>query len=531
MPTARSFALVAVALLIGCSEGNLVGTGGVPDAGVMGGGGVGGSRLGAAGFGGGAGGFAVIGGRSGTGNDGNVAGVGGDGQTGGAGQTAGAGGGVVDTCLPVSDLRCAPSLCGNGVLDTCLVRSGLGGCPEVAVQEACEAAEMGGQTCESAGFGSGKVKCSPFCEADTTMCEECKPLTSSLLRCGDLPTAGIYVRQAALAGTDTEVGLAWVDIDGNGNVGSLSFARLSPSLDVLSQTSADEPRKPWLSSVDVAPLPSGWVVAVAVDPDVVIHRFDPSGQPGARTVVETAPAGVLVPPILAPRPGGGPLMVWQTDAGVRAAVIAADGSSTTRPVTVAAGEELRSAFSATFVAGSFYVGMQVNDGSDRGQLRVVRLGTDGQPAETFQALAGVTVVDPVLVSGGDDLRVLYHTLEGWTANLEEIWELELAGIGPTGAAIAPQLEIPHEPDAFLNAIGLGFGSDTGLVLVGFSDMVSVSVARVRRDGGFATAPVKITGNASENYFSARLATRRGPDAVVLWFSPSTGRFRIARAVL
>ena len=86
----------------------------------------------------------------------------------------------------------------------------------------------------------------------------------------------------------------------------------------------------------MAPLPSGWDVAGYAAPDIFLHAIDATGQDVGRLVVATIPAAEAVSgvPILAARPDGGPLFVWSRAGEVRAAVVAADGRSTTAPVVL-----------------------------------------------------------------------------------------------------------------------------------------------------------------------------------------------------
>src|SRR6187549_3626549 len=140
----------------------------------------------------------------------------------------------------------------------------------------------------------------------------------------------------------------------------LSFARRSPNLDLIDTTvlEATTPRRcdhRWVGAA-VAPLSTGWVVAIAGDPEVFVHVLDASGHSIARIVVDLlAPFASFGAPILVSRPGGGPLLVWPTDMGVRATVLSADGRSFTPPITLPAPNALSySPIGATYLSGDFY---------------------------------------------------------------------------------------------------------------------------------------------------------------------------------
>src|SRR5204862_6762351 len=119
--------------------------------------------------------------------------------------------------------------------------------------------------------------------------------------------------------TDSEVAVAAVAYDGQG-ASYLRFARRSPSLTLMTFMSLDGNSGPSyfnsLTGTAVAPLPSGWVVAACDVPEIYVHAVDAQGQDGGRVVVSASTANldscVWPPPILAARPGEGPLMLWLT---------------------------------------------------------------------------------------------------------------------------------------------------------------------------------------------------------------------------
>jgi hypothetical protein len=66
--------------------------------------------------------------------------------------------------------------------------------------------------------------------------------------------------------------------------------------------------------------------------------------------------------------------------------------------------------------------------------------------------------------------------------------------------------------------GVGFGSDTAVMLWGFDDSFPLRLARVATDGTLEAPTRLIAGGPpiGETWF--RDIVRRGPDAVVLWMS-------------
>jgi hypothetical protein len=87
----------------------------------------------------------------------------------------------------------------------------------------------------------------------------------------------------------------------------------------------------FLDTVAVAPTASGWLVAACGGGNVFVHALDASGKKIARTVLSDGASltlgcstGSLV---LAPRPGGGALLMWTAYYDTVAVLIGADGSA------------------------------------------------------------------------------------------------------------------------------------------------------------------------------------------------------------
>jgi hypothetical protein len=529
----RLFATAVALSFIACSSGSL-------DNGHDGGGGAG-FGTGEAG-GGGTGGFAGVGtGEAGAGGTGGFAGVGGSvagspgrggasggGPSGGASGNGGSGGaaarggsGPGESCLPMTP-SCPSTLCGNGVRDTCRVRAGLGFCPEVDATEICDGADLGGETCEKRGFGSGTLSCATGCWLDTSRCSECVP-SAAVVRCGAAPVTA-DPRAMAVAATEAEVALAWIEGDVDGPP-VLRFARFGPNLDLISATYIADPAlgaiprgqlpDPDFTGVSVAPIPSGWVIAGFVESDVFFHVLDASGNAVARTSVESvSPYVMRAFPKLVARAGGGPLMHWQTNDDVRAVVIAADGRSATPRLTVALVGYTSGPTSGTFAADAFHLMVRVTDFNGLPTYFLLfRIAPDGTLSATSEPLPGVRNRLASLAAGAGDLRVVYTD-----ENEAIVWrKLTLSG-APSAAPVLLARESTR------TAFAVGFDSDTVALLVGPTAAIGLGVMRVAANGAVVTPQLKLEVGATLAWYDV---VRRGPDLVAMWTTGAPG-FRIAR---
>jgi hypothetical protein len=554
-------ALVAALLVAACSSsgGVLTGTGGTGGATTDGRGGADGPGAGgavgaaaASGSGGlGVGGGAGSSGGAGAGRGGGGAGSGGSAGTdrgggggGGSGGAAGQGGtsalsgrggttpvtgsgGSGESCLSGPPQQCPLSLCGNGTLDHCMAPAGFGFCPLVPQVERCDGADLNGQTCQTVGYGAGTLACSSNCALDTKGCTECVALDASLLRCGDAPITAAAIA-AGISATDSEVALAWFEVDAASKP-LLGFARLTPSLDLaaprrLTDEGTPGPIDTSVVDIRVAPLPSGWIVAGFYAPDLFFHAVSAAGEDMGRNVVSpiTDLSGGLA---LAARPGGGPLLAWGSVEGVRVSVIASDGSSATAQALTDTGYVESGWLSAVYAGGAFYVACTVSTAASSAQLRLVRVGVDGTPGAAVDALAGVEVRAPLLVSDGTDLRVLYATLDG-----APVWQR----IDFTGAALGPPVSVAVGSGFTWSSAAVAVGSATAVLAFGSAPLGApatgttglLGIARLADDGTIAT-PTKTFARAFPWAFGAVDLARRGPDLIVHW-GQFDGQPRIAR---
>jgi hypothetical protein len=445
-----------------------------------------------------------------------------DGGLGGSGGSlpsgiSGAPGNFCSTPLPPA---CGGIVCGNGVRDQCMSAANVG-CTAMTVTEACDGTDLGGATCASQGFAGGTLTCTESCGFDLSVCTACLPTGDGVVRCGPAglgapgPSRPLWM---ALAASATEVGLAWTDYDqlyGHWRVG---FSRLSPSLDVIATTTFETYDAGELAS---APLADGWVVAEVMLEGLVLYTLDAGGQKLARMVVEENPrdpnswdASVQSPKIQAPklvaRSDGGPLLLWRNADGYRAAIVAADGRSTSAPVNLPnAGVEGFSPAAAAYVEGAFSVVVRVS--LDDG-LRLVRIGADGHIISSEKILAGQTVGAPDLATGTTDHRLIYEIPGAGTDPAEgRIMFRHLSASGaPTGTA-APFASLGAYR-AETAAAGLG---DDSLVLLSSSSPEQLALARLDSNGQLVGA-IRPLAKAPSGSLHYPLLAKRGPDVIVGW---------------
>lgn len=485
-------------------------------------------------MGGGAGGAA--GSAAGSGGLGGAGGAVAGGAGGGAGAmvcpSAGSGGGVSpgrggapsdppcpDILLP--DCVGDGPVCGNGTVETCLRPAQFGFCQKYAVGQACDGPDLGGQTCQSQGFGSGTLACSGSCALDTGGCSECTA-DASLLRCGAAPVEIPWMD--AMAATDDAVAVVWVE-QPTSAPGHINLARLSPSLDVVSVTKLSGDARS-VSGVLLAALPSGWLVAGYDEPELFIYALDANGNEVARSVVAEVQAPALTAwPVLVPRPTGGPLIVWGRSGVPRAVVVAPDGRSISRELTLPAENAPQiNLMSGAFAGGAFYLATivypDVTDASS-GRFRLVRVAQDGTSATTVNGLPGEQVWDPTLITVDDGLRVIYSGQLPCDPN----WYALMQAVGPDGAALSSPVVLGDGRVGFSSS-AVVFGSDI-VTLSGVLAPEALGVVRIAPSGRFAGPEHKIARTPRSNFNGSRLV-RRGPDAVVAWTSDARPGPQLAR---
>jgi hypothetical protein len=504
--------LVLTLLLAGCGGGSLMPAGAGGDA----------TRL--TGF---------AGGRAGISG---VAGIGG-GYGGGSGAASGGTGGNCSfsgTGIGGYQINC-PGLCGNGRRETCPSYEPGRRCTDAPpFIESCDGADLGSKDCTTFGYVTGELACGPNCTFDTTACSDCVPLGANLASCGDAPVHFIPAG-LAIAGNDREIALAWSEIDPGTGLNILGFARLSPTLVLLSSSRIVEPAlhaDQGSGMVAVAPLPSGWVVAASGGDTIFTHAFSATGADLGGMTVATNAAGALSSFYLVGRPGGGPLIAWETVGGspgdqLNVAVVGDDGRSVSLPGVLPLDSYygLRNVVSA---AGAFYALLPVAGVDDAIHLRIYRIETDGTPGSSFDLLPGIRTNSPMLVADANDLRVIYEDITSGDPTTPDSG-LFVQKLDSNGAAVGPRARVggANAPSYILATTPIALGADTVALLLGVTADNALGLTRLAADGTPITPPFPIA-RIVQAYTPAVMA-RRGPEIVVVWATGWNGRIRLARA--
>jgi hypothetical protein len=530
---------LAVAAAVGaCSKGTLgdVGTGGMTGQ-VTGLGGVSGPSVGSGGAIGGVG-FVGSGGLGGSGS-GGVIGSGRGGFVGsGSGGFSGTGGPGQVPCPPPEPPVCG-SLCGNGRIDSCTPERQPwypGGCILSPTIEECDGADLGRHAshCAMLGYASGTPTCGAACLPESRGCSECRTGLPSLVSCGPLPLAPTESAAAfAMAATDNEVGLALVTYDdGGGGGGTLSFRRLTPALDVATNTkllgTAGLSAGAYFDTVAVAPIPSGWVIATCVEMQLHVFTVDTVGGSALRAAAPvSADFNCAWGMGMASRPGGGPLLFWGSGASLNVAFVAADGRSVGAPtgiVSAAAGPY--GWFDAAWVGDAFELVATIYSPVDySNSLRVVRIDPTGPLTSRDLLIDGDFFELPKIVTGAQDLRMTFGaTSQGPIAGaLGVVWQR----FGPGGEPL-DSVELVRSSYGVTSSPAVAFGDDT-VVLMGTTNSVALSVTRLGPDAAILTPTYEIARGPAY-YTMGHAIVRRGPDVVIGWISAdSVGpRMKVAR---
>jgi hypothetical protein len=406
--------------------------------------------------------------------------------------------------------------------------------------EPCDGTEGIGAVCAGLGFGSGNVTCTASCTFDTSACSECLPI-ANLAGCGPVPVTTAQPLAMAIAATDAEVALAWAE-QTPAQPPTLHFARLSPSLELIGATAIPDPAFAAATSglaapavLAVAPLPSGWVVAGYAAPELFLQAIDATGQPVARLVVAQVPAAAATAgsPILAARADGGPLLVWSQGGEIRAAVVAADGRSTTASVVLStAPARVLGSPSAIFGRDTFSVVFSVDGGANRRQLRLARVGTDGILSGVTDALLGTDVwnatLGPSQARGSSDLTVVYQRFANPCVTDQGL-SIYAQRIGYTGVPLADAVLVgrPGEFDGWAETTAFTQTDSSMLLLRAASGQAALSYGWIKAQGKeFGTAS-RIALDSSASFRSLNLV-RCGNEAIAAWLvSPRPG-IRMAR---
>jgi hypothetical protein len=497
----------------------------------MGSGGTGGSAAGTSGGG-------TVGGSPEGGMSGSAAGASAGGMSGSAGSTSGTGagglGGTTGTadwfggsgtglftgtagtgvsCVQPPPRNCGTSLCGNGTRDTCEYSTGPGTCPAASFTEECDGTDFGAVNCIAWGFGSGTLTCSYECRVDFSTCRACG-MAPSIASCGQAPFTSDPSRMG-IGANDTQVAVAWIQQQPFGSTPALYVSRLSPMLELIGTTHFDDTKLGGsLENVVIAPLASGWVAAGWANSEVFIRGIDANGGDLGRLTVDTVGVDdLLAMPVLASRPNGGPLLVWQSKTALKAAVVAADGRSISTPRTLPSGGVVTGFDPAVYAGGAFYIAELVGPpfATTPQPMRIQRVEADGTPGTAVDALPGVTAWTASLVEGADDLRVLYRgAVPGGTSSSNQ--SVQLQRIDASGQAVLPAPVVIDQAEGGW-ATGTAFGGDTVVVSAKIEHLLSVT--RIGSDGTIVTPTRTVAATQFSSFFSQGFA-RRGADVVIAW---------------
>jgi hypothetical protein len=492
------------------TDGGAGATGG-GDAGQSGGGQSGSSAAaGTTGGGGTTGAGGASGGAAGTTGVGGAAGV-----VGAAGTTGAAGSiGALSGCFPAmmqatgSFTGACATTCGNGTIDSCTYTTlcpGSAGhvCPMATFTESCDGAALGNNSCASLGFSGGTLRCGSWCGLDTRACDACEYATSIVGCLSAVPEVSDPTA-LALAATDTEIAIAWLDGESDAARTGLRFARFRPDLSRISQSECFGPAA--ATQASLAATPSGWLLAATAADGVHVFALSPAGAPSGP---ERLIAGAK-DPLLAGRPTAGPLLSWTAGGKTFVKLLLADGSDETTAVSIFPYAIDSSA--AVFTGDGFLLASRL------AQIVTTRIGTDGQ-------LAGQTTIPsalnastpngyaPGLAWNGTSAAVAYSVGQVATAGPSSVAWLR---VDRSGAAMG----VPTMLAAFPTQVTSTPIDGTPIAAVGDKMYVlarpasALQFAKVDVAGATVAIPSGLSHDPS-GVRSYRIA-KRGPDVIAAW---------------
>jgi hypothetical protein len=411
------------------------------------------------------------------------------------------------------------------VIDRCVTQYAVG-CPVVAEREQCDGRDFGGvgqESCVAQGYGSGTLTCASDCTVDPiTTCSPCLPQGSLVAGCGPLPLDSQYFSLPSLAATETEVGVALIAYGQYPNQWLL-FERVAPDLSVLGTSSFPTPDGTQFGTA-LAPLPKGgWTIAVCADHEVYLQTLTAAGEDAGRVSVArdiyTYSICTSSTPVLAARPGGGPLLLWQSEAGTYMSLVADDGLSVSPPQLVVGDKAQHwDSPAAAWVGDEFAVAAPLDlDGFGLVRaLRLLRIGPDGSVGVVSDHLMGEFDANIRMANGPDarDVRIVYSgvTPGGDTSVISETvwWRPDPSGPGQFAL-------VAMAPDFYGPAPAVALGDDT-VVLASRVYGDGIGVTRLTSDGRVVW-PYREVARSSPGYTSGFDMVRRGPEIVVAFSGP------------
>ncbi len=487
-------------------------------------------------FAAGVGGAAGAAASSGSGGDGVPSAGGRGGGSGGVGGGSGGLGGSGSVICPPPGPPVCGTQCGNGVIDACN-RGITPECTTYALVEECDAGQFGKDSCTARGYGSGALTCSSNCTVDKTTCSDCMPNGGALLDCRPAPITFPYVGGFGIAATDSEIGLAQIDYNLESYTSRLSFARLDTNLALrpanvveLEDTAQAGPLQGTnIDATAVAATASGWLVAGCGLAEVFVHAIDLTGTAVGRTVVASNSAvydclpGTLS---LVLQPGGVTLLLWGTNYGAAAALIAADGRSVDQLTLLpSVSPFLRGNPTAAWIGDTFFIAAPIFNDAFADAIRVLSMTANGTTTVVGDILESEMAFAPGFARGAADMRLIYSGLPvGGRSDLDVavLWRR----LGPAGELLGPPVTVGVYPNFLGRTAALAFGDDTVILLNGF-DRHQMAVIRIDKDGKIVKPAYDVAISPDEGLRQFDMV-RRGTDIVVGWLQTRGAGVTLAR---
>jgi hypothetical protein len=381
-------------------------------------------------------------------------------------------------------------------------------CPTETYSEICDGTDLGTSTCASLGYAGGTLRCGAWCGFDTRGCDACEH-GPAIAGCVSAVPEVAAPTELALATTDAEIAVAWLDGDSQATRTGLRFARFRPDLSRLSLSDCFGPAAP--TQVAVAATPSGWLVAATSTDGLHVLALSATGAPtGHDRVIAGAQD-----PLLVGRPNGGPLLYWTVGGQTFASLARADGSDETAAVTV-----------FPYVIGTS-AGVFTGDGfllaSRLALIWTTRIGTDGKIANqtTIQSTLKASGYAPGLAWNATSAAISYWANDAAATGGPSLAWLRVDRTGaPLGAATVIGSSLALGDATSVSGTPL---APLGAQTVMLSAPTQTSLAAVKWDAADAAvgAPFGVTHDPA--LVRAYRLGSRGDEVIAAWIT--SGGFR------
>jgi hypothetical protein len=455
---------------------------------------------------------------AGAGGQSGAAGGSGQGGAGGGGQGGAAGAALVPitACFTVDQTSTVstpcPVTCGNGAIDSCTYMvacpGAAGTCPTATYSEICDGSALGTSTCGSLGYAGGALRCGSWCGFDTRGCDACEH-GPAIAGCISAVPEVAAPTELALATTDAEIAIAWLDGDSQMTRTGLRFARFRPDLSRLFLSDCFGPAAP--TQVALAATPAGWLVAATAMDGLHVLALSPTGAPSGQERV----IGGAKDPLLVGRPTGGPLLYWTLGGQTFASLARADGSDETTALIVFPYAIDTSA--GVFTGDGFLLASRL------ALIWTTRIGTDGNIAiqTTIQSTLKPNGYAPGLAWNGTSATISYWADNAAATGGSSLAWLRVDGNGaPLGSAtVAGSSPLAGNSMSVSGAPLAPLGAQT--IMLSTPTQSSLQAVRVDATGAAVGAPFGLTHDPAlvDTY---RLGTRGG-EVIAAW--TTSGGFR------